>query len=62
MSRATGFSGWSRPGTTGAWGMSNFAPYSRDQEVDTLKDQAELLNKELEAINSRIREMESAGQ
>ena len=46
---------------TGPMGMGSpfAAPYTRETEINSLKDQAAFLKDELDAINSRLREMES---
>ena len=59
---ATGVPGWMRFGPTGFWGPQFGAPYTREQEVEFLKDQAVALKNELEAIDSRLRDLESEGK
>lgn len=48
---ATGLPGWARAGY-------GFAPPSREQELIWLKDEAEWLKNQLDAINQRITELE----
>jgi len=43
----------------GPWGPSFAASDTREQEVSFLKDQAATLREELEAIDRRLREIES---
>jgi hypothetical protein len=49
------------PPPSGAWGMRRDAygiPYPREEEIRFLKGQAEMIRHELEAIDSRIQELE----
>ena len=62
MNWASGAPGWMRFGPTGSWGPQFGGPYTREQEVDLLKDQAVALKNELEAIDSRLRNLESEGK
>ena len=55
----TGLPGWIRFGAAGRWGLPSLPPYSREQEVGFLKEQATALKGELDAIDSRIRDLES---
>ena len=55
----TGLPGWMRFGPGGLWGFPSPPPYTREQEVGFLKDQAAALKGEMDAINSRIRDLES---
>ena len=55
----TGLPGWMRFGPGGRWDFPSPPPYTREQEVGLLKDQAEALKGELDAIDSRIRDLES---
>ena len=55
----TGLPGWMRFGPGDRWGLPSPAPYSREQEVGFLKDQAASLKGDLDAIDSRIRDLES---
>ncbi|MBW1769517.1 MAG: DUF5320 domain-containing protein [Deltaproteobacteria bacterium] len=59
---ATGLPGWMRSGPTGPTGASFAAPYTREQEMGSLKEQAAFLKDELDAINSRLRDIESEGK
>lgn len=56
---ATGMPGWMRFGQMGYGGSPFVAPYNREQEVEFLRDQAAALKDELEAVNSRLRNLES---
>jgi hypothetical protein len=38
------------------------SPYTKEQETGFLKDQAAALKEELDAIDSRLRDLESEGQ
>ena len=44
------------------WGFPSPTPYSREQEVGFLKDQAAALKEELDAIDSRLQDLESEGK
>lgn len=56
---ATGLPGWARYGYAPAWGAPPYPPQvPEDQEVAWLKQQAEWLQGELEAINQRLEELE----
>lgn len=59
MFRATGLPGWLRFGSAGPWGSPYDSPYTKDQEVVFLKDRATALKKELDVIDSRLRDVES---
>lgn len=63
---ATGLPGPMRYGPMGFWGFPwgdpFAAPYTKEQEKEILKDQTEALKQELDAIDSRLRELESEGQ
>jgi hypothetical protein len=49
---ATGLPRWARWGTPAAWAADPvYGPPLREQEIETLKDQAEWLREQLEAIN-----------
>jgi hypothetical protein len=54
---ATGLPGWARCGVYPAWGWG-IAPYSSEQEVEVLKNQAKLMQDEMNAVNERIKELE----
>jgi len=55
---ATGVPGWARMGGAPAWGVLADAPApSRDQETEILKQQAEWLKQQLDAIGLRIEEL-----
>ncbi len=68
--RATGLPGWMRFGQVGPgvypggyqWGYPPVSPYTKEQETGLLKDQAAALKNELDAIDSRLRDLESTGQ
>jgi len=59
---ATGVPGWARYGAPPAWSVPPVAPYAAaptpEQEVDLLRNQAEWLKEQLEAIEQRITELE----
>jgi hypothetical protein len=61
---ATGLPGWVRSGYAPAWGGPpvGFGPYgaapTREQETEYLRTQAEWLKEQLDAITSRIEELE----
>ena len=55
---ATGLPGWARAGT-GGYRTPAYGQYSREQEIDFLKDQSNFLKDELSSINSRLQELES---
>jgi len=67
---ATGLPGWMRFGPVGPlgypggyqWGYPPVSPYTKEQETEFLKDQAAALKEELDAIDSRLRDLESEGQ
>jgi hypothetical protein len=44
------------------WGYPPAAPYTKEQETELLKDQAVALKNELDAVDSRLRDLESEGQ
>jgi hypothetical protein len=62
---ATGLPGWARYGYEPAWGAAPpaYGPYpappTREQEVESLKAQAEWLKTQLDAIGQRIAQLES---
>ncbi|UCF71923.1 MAG: DUF5320 domain-containing protein [Deltaproteobacteria bacterium] len=68
--RATGLPGWMRSGPLGPRqdpggyqrGYPPVFPYTKEQEMEFLKDQAAALKEELDAIDSRLRDLESEGQ
>jgi ubiquinone biosynthesis protein UbiJ len=43
----------------GPWGLPFGSPYTREDEVAFLKDQAGALKDELDAIDKRLRDLES---
>jgi hypothetical protein len=56
---ATGLPGWARFGGAPAWGYGPYAePVTREQEVESLKAQAEWLKRELDAVNRCLEELE----
>ncbi len=59
---ATGVPGWARYGAPPAWAVPPVAPYAGpptpEQEVAFLRNQAEWLKEQLEAIEKRITELE----
>jgi len=56
---ATGFPGRMRYRDFGYWGTPSSMPYTREQEVGFLKDRSAVLKEELDAIDSRLRDIES---
>jgi hypothetical protein len=63
MYYATGQPGWARFGYAPAWGVPPaYGPYApqmtADQEMQMLKDQADLLKGQLDAISKRLEELE----
>ena len=54
---ATGLPGWARFGQAPAWGVGPTAPPTPEQEAEGLKELAEWLKGELDAINQRIEEL-----
>lgn len=56
---ATGLPGWRRPDTVGFQTIPPDASFTGSQEVDFLKNQAQVLKAELDAINARLQEIES---
>lgn len=52
---ATGLPGWARMGA-----MPTYTPPSNEQQISVLKEQANLLQSQLETINKRISELESS--
>ena len=56
---ATGVTGWRRPNPAGFQGAPFIAPNPGDQGIDFLKNQAEALKAELDAVNARLQEIES---
>jgi hypothetical protein len=59
---ATGQPGWMRFGPAAPSVYPLTPAYTREQEVGFLKDQAVALKEELEAIESRLRDLESEDQ
>ena len=59
MYYATGLPGWARFGYIPAWGGVPYAPpMTAEQEKEMLKDQAEWLKEQVEAIGKRLEELE----
>ena len=56
---ATGLPGWKRFGPMSPWGSPSTAPYTKEQEVAFLKGQTAALEDELNAVDSRLRDLES---
>ena len=56
---ATGLPGWKRFGPMSPWGSQSTAPYTKEQEVAFLKGQTAALEDELNAVDSRLRDLES---
>ena len=59
---ATGQPGWMRFGPAAPSAYPLTPAYTREQEADFLKDQAAALKEELDAIDSRLRDLESEDQ
>jgi hypothetical protein len=67
---ATGQPGWMRFGPVGPpgypgdyqWGYPPASPYTKEQEMEFLKDQGAALKDELDAIDRRLRDLESEAQ
>ena len=59
---ATGLPGWRRPYPAGFQGTPFTAPYPGGQEIDSLRNQAEALKAELDAVNARLQEIESGDE
>ena len=56
---ATGLPGWARFGRAPAWGYGPYVePVTREQEVESLKAQAEWLKEQLDAISRCLTELE----
>lgn len=56
---ATGLPGWARAGYPPAWAYAPYwQPLAEEQEVEVLKEQAETLKRELDAIAQRLEELE----
>ena len=56
---ATGIPGWARFGYAPAWAAPpTYAEPSREQELDALKQQAEWLKNQLDAIHKRVAQLE----
>lgn len=58
----TGLPGGMRPGPVCACGYPLPIPYSKESEMDFLKDQAAALKEELDAIDSRLQDIESEAE
>jgi len=59
---ATGLPGWARAGFMPAMPYGpRWQPMSKEQETQLLKNQAEALKQELDAIVKRLEELEQAG-
>jgi len=56
---ATGVPGWMRFGPSGPGGYPFAAPYTKEEEMRFLKEQAAVLKEELNAIDSQLRDLES---
>jgi hypothetical protein len=62
MYLATGMPRWMRFQPGYSWSPPFAAPYTGDQEMEFLKDQAADLKEELEAIQSRLRDIETEAE
>ncbi len=56
---ATGFPGRRRPNAAGFQAIPPAASFTGSQEIDFLKNQAQALKAELDAVNARLQEVES---
>ncbi len=65
---ATGLPGWARFGGTPYYGYTQGSPYygaptvSKEQQLNALKTQADILKRNLEEINKAIEDMEKEGE
>lgn len=59
---ATGLPGWRRPYAAGFQAIPPAAPFTGSQEIDFLKNQAQALKTELDAINARLQDIESGDE
>jgi hypothetical protein len=55
---ATGLPGWARFGYAPTWDYGPYQPMTEEQEVELLRNQAEALKRELDAIAQRLKELE----
>ena len=51
-----------RFGPVGPWGYPQASPYSGEQEATFLREQAAALKEEMNAIDRRLRDLESEGK
>jgi len=59
---ATGLPRWARTGYAPAWAYGPYMqPMTDEQETEQLKNQAEALRRELDAITQRLEELEKKG-
>ncbi len=56
---ATGLPGWRRTNANGFQAIPPAASFTGSQEIDFLKNQAQALKAELDAVNTRLQEIES---
>ena len=59
---ATGLLGWMRSGPGRSWGYRSTVPFTKEDEVRFLKEQAQTFKEELHAIDSRLRDLELEGK
>jgi hypothetical protein len=55
---ATGLPGWARAGIGPAYGFSSAPAWSKEQEMEALRTQAEYMKESLDNINQRLQELE----
>ncbi len=55
---ATGLPGWRRPNVVGFQANPPATSFTGSQEIDFLKNQAQTLKTELDAVNARLQEVE----
>jgi len=58
---ATGLPGRRRSNQIGFPGVPSGAPYTTEQELDLLKNQADAMKAELDAVNARLQELRGRG-
>lgn len=56
---ATGLPGWRRPNSAAFQAIPPTASFTGGQEIDFLKNQAQVLKAELDAVNARLQEIKA---